>query len=82
MEQQMRLDLSQTTAVTCDKCGGQLFKEVMLIRKVSRFITNAPQDTYAPIQVSACHKCDHVNDEFLPAPLRSDFVEVVEETTN
>ena len=75
---QQRLDISQTTAVECDKCKGQLFKEVTMIRKVSRFITNQPQDTLAPIPVFACHKCDHVNDEFLPPMLRSDFVEVVE----
>jgi hypothetical protein len=79
MEQvQQRLDISQTTAVVCEKCNGQLFKEVTMIRKVSRFITNQPQDTLAPIPVFACHKCDHVNDEFLPPMLRSDYVEVVE----
>jgi hypothetical protein len=80
MEQQMNLRLEDTTAVVCEKCNGQLFKEVMMIRKVSRFITNQPQDTMAPIPVFACHECNHVNDEFLPPTLRSDYVEVVEET--
>jgi hypothetical protein len=81
MEQvQQRLDISQTTPIECDKCKGQVFKEVTLIRKVSRFITNTPQDTMVPVPVFACHKCDHVNDEFLPAPLRSDYVEIVNET--
>ena len=79
MEQvQQKLDINQTTPIECDKCKGQLFKEVTLIRKVSRFITNAPQDTMVPIPVFACHKCDHVNDEFLPPMLRSDYVEIVE----
>ena len=78
MEQQMKLDISQTTAITCDKCKGQLFEEVMIIRKASRFVTHAPQDSYVPVPVFACTKCNHVNDEFLPPMLRSDFVEVVE----
>ena len=79
MEQmQQKLDINQTTPIECDKCKGQLFKEVMLIRKVSRFITNAPQDTMVPIPVFSCHKCNHVNDEFLPPMLRSDYIEVVE----
>ena len=78
MEQQMRLDFSQTTSITCEKCKGQLFKEVMLIRKASRFVTNAPQDSYVPVPVFACTKCEHVNDEFLPPMLRSDYVEVIE----
>ena len=81
MEQvQQRLDISQTTPIECDKCKGQVFREVTLIRKVSRFITNTPQDTMVPVPVFACHKCYHVNDEFLPAPLRSDYVEIVNET--
>jgi len=78
MEQQMRLDFSQTTPITCEKCKGQLFKEVMLIRKASRFVTNAPQDSYVPVPVFACTKCEHVNDEFLPPVLRSDYIEVIE----
>jgi DNA-directed RNA polymerase subunit M/transcription elongation factor TFIIS len=79
MEQvQQRLDINQTTPVECEKCKGQVFKEVTLIRKVSRFITNTPQDTMIPIPVFACHKCDHVNDEFLPPQLRSDYIEIVE----
>lgn len=80
MEQQMRLDLSQTTPIICEKCNGQIFKEVMMIRKVSRFITNQPQDTMVNIPLFSCHKCDHVNNEFLPEALRSDYVEIVEET--
>jgi hypothetical protein len=75
---QQKLDITQTTAVECDKCKGQLFKEATLIRKVSRFITNMPQDTMVPVPVFACYKCDHINDEFLPPTLRSDYVEVVE----
>ena len=78
MEQQIKLDISQTTAITCDKCKGQLFKEVMIIRKASRFVTNAPQDSYVPVPVFACTKCEHTNDEFLPPMLRSDYVEIVE----
>jgi hypothetical protein len=78
-QQQMRLDLNQTSPVICEKCGCQLFKEVTIIRKASRFITNAPQDSYVPIPVFACTKCDHVNDEFLPPQMRSDFVEVIED---
>ena len=78
-QQQMNLRLEDTTPMECNKCKGQLFKEVTLIRKASRFVTNMPQDSMVPIPVFACHLCNHVNDEFLPPMLRSDYVEIVEE---
>ena len=53
-QQQMNLRLEDTTPIECDKCKGQLFKEVTLIRKASRFVTNMPQDSMVPIPVFAC----------------------------
>jgi hypothetical protein len=77
-QQQMNIRLEDTTPIVCEKCNGQLFKEVTLLRRASRFVTNMPQDSIAPVPVFACTKCDHVNDEFLPPMLRSDYVEIVE----
>ena len=78
MEQQMNIRLEDTTSVVCEKCKEQLFREIVLIRKASRFITNRAQDSMVPIPVFSCIKCNHINDDFLPPQLRSDYVEVVE----
>jgi hypothetical protein len=71
----MNITLDKTTAVECDKCGGQTFKDVVMLRKASRFVTGTAQDALIPIQVFACTSCNHVNDEFLPTQLRNKDVQ-------
>ena len=71
----MNITLDKTTAVECEKCGGQTFKDVVMLRKASRFVTGTPQDALIPIQVFACTSCSHVNDEFLPSQLRNQDVQ-------
>ena len=81
-QQQMNISLDKTTGVTCDSCKNNIFQEGVMLRKASRFLTGTSQDALIPIPVFTCTKCGHVNDEFLPAQLRTDFVEVVEEEVN
>jgi hypothetical protein len=71
----MNITLDKTTAVECEKCGGQTFKDVVMLRKASRFVTGTAQDALIPIQVFACTLCNHVNDEFLPSQLRNQDVQ-------
>jgi len=71
----MNITLDKTTAVECEKCGRQTFKDVVMLRKASRFVTGTPQDALIPIQVFACTSCNHVNDEFLPSQLRNQDVQ-------
>ena len=67
MEQpQFNLDFSQTTPVHCEKCHHEHFTEVNLIRKLSPMLSPTGQPALIPIQVFACAKCGHVNEEFLP----------------
>jgi len=69
-QQQLNIDLSQTTAMVCDECQGEAFREVLLLRKASRFVTGTPQDAIIPIPVFACAECGHINESFLPAQLK------------
>jgi len=67
MEQpQFNIDLSQTTPIHCEKCHHDHFTEVNLIRKLSPMLSPNGQPALIPIQVFACTKCGHVNEEFLP----------------
>ena len=65
-QQQLKLSLNETTALTCEECESELFREAVMIRKASRFITGTPQDAMIPVPVFACLKCNHVNEVFLP----------------
>jgi DNA-directed RNA polymerase subunit M/transcription elongation factor TFIIS len=71
MEQQLNISLDKTTGMSCDECDNEIFQEGVMLRKASRFLTGTAQDAMIPIQVFACSKCGHVNEEFLPLQLRN-----------
>ena len=63
-QMQQTLDISQTTAIKCEKCENQTFKQTVLLRKMSALVSPNGQETLVPVQVFACEKCGHVNSEF------------------
>lgn len=67
---QPNIDLRQTKAVKCEKCGNEVFIEGLLLREASRLLTGTAQDALIPITVFACSKCGHVNERFLPLALK------------
>jgi uncharacterized Zn finger protein len=71
MEQQVNIDLNQTTGITCDECNGVYFEQQIIIRKASGFLTGTGKPSYIPIPVFACTQCGHVNVEFLPKEIKS-----------
>ena len=66
----LNIDLNKTQEVTCDKCGGVVFQEGLMLRKASKFLTGTPLDSLIPLPVFSCASCGHVNEEFLPEPLK------------
>ena len=60
----LNIDISQTTAGTCDECGNDTFIQVYKMRKLSALLSPTGKPTMIPIQVFACHKCGHINEEF------------------
>ena len=77
MEQQAQISiqLEKTLPITCEKCGGEVFHDVLFLRKVSKFLTGSPKDSLLPVPSFACVKCGHVNEEFIPAQFRPDRVD-------
>jgi hypothetical protein len=73
MDQQPRLniDLTKTAEIICDKCEGKVFQEGLMLRKASKFLTGTTQDAIIPLPVFSCSACGHVNEEFLPEPLKN-----------
>jgi len=65
-ELNMNVALKDTTTITCEECGHEVFQEGVLLRKISRFVTGTSQDALMPIPVFSCSKCGHVNAEFMP----------------
>ena len=58
------IDLKQQPTVTCEKCDSMYFKEVTLIKKVSKLLLGTPNDTMVPFPTYMCNDCGHVNEDF------------------
>ena len=71
---QMKVDLSQSTAVTCEACGHDVFIPAFKLRKLSALLSPHGKETMVPMQVFACAKCGHINDDFLPKEETNDTV--------
>ena len=68
-EQQVKIDITQTSSIKCE-CGSNIFHEVLLLRKASRFMSNLPTDQIIPVGAVACVKCGSLQEELLPPSLK------------
>jgi uncharacterized Zn finger protein len=59
-----KIDLKQQPTVVCENCESKYFKEVVLIKKVSKLLTGSGEDTMVPFPTYMCNSCGHVNKEF------------------
>lgn len=67
MDNNVNVDISQTSPVLCEECGHPYFEQAVVLRKVSGLLTGqGAKPSYVPIPVFACKKCGHVNSEFQP----------------
>jgi predicted nucleic acid-binding Zn ribbon protein len=60
----MKVDLREQPSVKCEKCESLFFKEVTMIKKVSKLLTGSTEDTIVPFPTYRCDDCNHVNEEF------------------
>ena len=70
----LTVNMSQTTAVTCESCKHDIFIPAFKIRKMSALLSPHGKETMIPMQVFACAKCGHINDDFLPKSEENDSV--------
>lgn len=59
-----KINLKEQPTISCESCGNIFFKEVMLIKKVSKIMTGNSDDVIVPFPTYMCEKCGHVNEEF------------------
>jgi len=67
----LNIDLNKTTPVVCDECNHNVFHEGLMLRKANKFLTGTAQDALIPLPIFSCAKCGHVNEVFLPEPLKN-----------
>jgi len=68
MNKQMNLNIRPEDAkpVSCENCGGQFFKQSVMLRKIAKLLVGTDQDMLVPVPVFRCDDCGYVNEEFIP----------------
>lgn len=69
-QQQMQVDITQSTPMTCE-CGHDVFIPGTKFRKISKLLTGSPQDMLIPVEVYLCGECGTVNKELYPQELQA-----------
>ena len=64
MNELQNIDLSKSTPLECESCGGKTFKQTLMLRRVSAIVSPTGQETIVPVAVFACENCGYVNKEF------------------
>ena len=64
--QNVNIDLSTASDVSCEKCGCTTFREVAFIKRVSSLVSPTGKEAIVPIGTFSCSSCGHVNEEFNP----------------
>jgi len=70
--QQPQIDLSKTTTVETEN-GGKIWQQGFVLRKVSRFITNSPEDAVMPIPVFYDPETNKILGQALPPEIRGEY---------
>jgi len=70
--QQPQIDLSKTTTIETEN-GGKVWQQGFVLRKVSRFITNSPEDAVMPIPVFYDPETGKILGQGLPPEIRGDY---------
>ena len=64
------VDLSLATEVKCEECENETFKAILKIKRISAIASPTGRAGLIPLEMFACEKCGHVNDELNPEKLK------------
>ena len=59
-----KINLKDQPTVECEKCKSKFFKEVVMLKKVSKILTGSPEDTIVTFPTYMCNECGNVNKDF------------------
>ena len=60
------IDASDLDDIICDECGGKVFRQASMFKRLSALISPTGKEQIVPIPIFRCDDCGHINNEFLP----------------
>ena len=66
------LDVTKTTGVFCETCGGMFFDQTAFLRRMSKLYIGSPQDIVFPVLAFVCRDCGTplTSEEFMPPGMK------------
>ena len=59
-------DCSDLDDIICEECGGKIFRQASMFKRLSALVSPTGKQQIVPIPVFRCDDCGHINSEFLP----------------
>ena len=63
---EMKIDASDLDDIICEECGGKIFRQASMFKRLSALVSPTGKQQIVPIPVFGCDDCGHINSEFLP----------------
>lgn len=61
-----KINIRDTETIKCESCQATEFREVFVLKKVSKLLTGTSEDTIVPIPMWACTHCGNILKESNP----------------
>jgi uncharacterized Zn finger protein len=61
-----KINIRDTETIKCESCQATEFREVFILKKVSKLLTGTSEDTIVPIPMWACTHCGNILKESNP----------------
>ena len=68
--QQQQIDITKSKPMICVECGYDVFIPGTKFRRISKLITNTPQDMIIPIEMLICGECGTINQDLIPEQIK------------
>jgi len=59
-----KINLRDQPTIECEKCKSKYFKEVTMLKKVSKILTGGSEDSIVPFPTYTCNECGNINEDF------------------
>ena len=63
---EIKIDAAKLKDIICEECGGKIFRQASMFKRLSALISPTGKEQIVPIPVFRCDDCGHINKEFLP----------------
>ena len=69
---QVQISADDLEDIICENCDGKIFREVVMVKRLSALISPTGKEQIVPVPVFRCDECGFINKEFRPVEGKTD----------